>query len=238
MIALSVDGLEREEWLRTVSSIETVSEYYDRVNDISTLFQADKWRESAIALSGPELDLLEIGSGPGSFARLLSGRSLVCIEPSEKLIGVARLRTSDNAEFAAGIAEELPIASESFDRVFCSFSFRDFKDRIRSLGEMHRVLRSGGIAVIVDIAKREGTLKSWLIKQYLKRIVPVISAFVIPRSRTKSWGRNPYGELWVTYDHFDTPARYAESMRQIGFEEVGWKLLSMGGAFLLKGVKR
>lgn len=237
MLALSIDGLDREEWLRIVSSIETVSDYYDRVNEISTLFQADKWRRSAIGFSGPNLDILEIGSGPGSFARLLNGRSVVCIEPSKKLIGVARLRTASNVEFAAGVAEELPLTSESFDRVFCSFSFRDFIDKAKSLMEMHRILRKGGIAVIVDIAKREEAFKSWIVKSYLKNVVPIFSKFVIPRSEMKGWNRNPYDELWITYDRFDTPARYAESMRGIGFEDVEWKLLSMGGAFLLRGVK-
>jgi len=238
VLALSGDGLDREEWLRIVSSIEAVSDYYDRVNELSTLFQADKWRRSAIDFSGPGLDILEIGSGPGSFAMLLRGRSVVCVEPSEKLIGVARRRTAGNIQFAAGVAEELPIATESFDRIFCSFSFRDFSDKEKSLREMLRVLRKDGVAVIVDIAKREGRLKSWLVKSYLKNMVPILSKFVIPRSEMKEWNGNPYDTLWVTYDHFETPGCYAESMRGMGFKDVEWKLLSMGGAFLLSGVKR
>ena len=237
MLALSTDGLDREEWLRIVSSIEAVSDYYDRVNDLSTLFQADKWRRSAISFSGPDLDILEIGSGPGSFAMLLSGRSIVCVEPSEKLIGVARRRTAGNIQFTAGIAEELPIASESFDRIFCSFSFRDFPNKEKSLREMLRVLRKDGIAVIVDIVKREGHFKSWLVKSYLKNVVPILSKLVIPKNETKDWNSNPYDTLWVTYDHFETPAWYAESMRGMGFDDVDWKLLSMGGAFLLRGRK-
>jgi ubiquinone/menaquinone biosynthesis C-methylase UbiE len=44
----------------------------------------------------------------------------------------------------------MPFADHSFDFIFCSAAFKNFKEPLAALREMHRVLKPGGIALITD----------------------------------------------------------------------------------------
>ncbi len=47
----------------------------------------------------------------------------------------------------------MPFAAHEFDFIVCRAAFKNFSQPVRALDEMHRVLRSGGKALIVDLAK-------------------------------------------------------------------------------------
>lgn len=161
---MNADQMNHDRWLDIVKALENAVESYDRMNDISTLFQAEKWRREAAVFCEEDMDILEIGCGPGNFTENLKGNRVICIDPSASLINVARRRVGQRADFNLGIAENLPFKRESFDRIFCSFSFRDFRDKICSLEEIYRTLRKEGLLVIVDIARHESRIKNAIMK--------------------------------------------------------------------------
>jgi demethylmenaquinone methyltransferase/2-methoxy-6-polyprenyl-1,4-benzoquinol methylase len=226
-------GLDEKDWLDVIDTLEKVVEYYDKMNDIGTFLQAERWRREAARYSNPDLDVLEVGCGPGSFARLLRARRLVCIDPSEKLMGVAMNRVGKSAEFARGQAESLPFEDCSFDRVFCSFSYRDLRDQLKSLGEFYRVLKTGGKLVLLDIANYDSGPMRYTMSVHLHYVVPFLTRLIIPRKVRREWERNLYIDLWNTYHQFKTPAQIATDVRSVGFENVETRILSLGGAFLL-----
>jgi ubiquinone/menaquinone biosynthesis C-methylase UbiE len=51
------------------------------------------------------------------------------------------------------LAEDIPLEDNSFDMVFCLFSFRDFQDKKKGLEEIYRVLKPGGQLVMCDAGK-------------------------------------------------------------------------------------
>src|SRR3974390_1334965 len=55
--------------------------------------------------------------------------------------------------FQLGNASAMPFPDASFDFVYCSAAFKNFTEPVKALDEMHRVLRPGGEAVIVDLCK-------------------------------------------------------------------------------------
>ncbi|MDH4123683.1 MAG: class I SAM-dependent methyltransferase [Thermoplasmata archaeon] len=225
--------MNRNEWKGVIHTLEQVSEYYDLMNDLATFFQADKWRKSAIKDLKDEMSILEIGSGPGSFLQMLEKGKIVALDPSKKLLSVSRERVGERASFATGISESLPFRENSFDLIFCSFSFRDFKDRALSLNEMRRILREDGVLKIVDIARYRKGLRSLLMKIHLKFIVPAIARIMIPRKLRMQWGRNPYKALWETYAVFETAEEISSMMRDTGFRNIVLRYLSLRGAFLI-----
>lgn len=231
------DRIGQDEWKGIIETIEDAAGYYERMNRIVTFFRVGSWRRRAAEFSGDGLDVLEVGCGPGDFAALISGRRILCVDPSEKLLAVAKGRLDGKAEFERGEVEELPVSDGSFDRVFCSFSFRDFRDKEKGLREMFRVLRKDGILVILEIGKPEDSAKLAMMNLHLKYSVPLVARFVVPRKILTARGENMYKDLWMSYQKYAPATTYARMMREIGFADVTWDELTYGGAVLLRGRK-
>ena len=55
----------------------------------------------------------------------------------KKRVDAARTQFNEKpASYVQAIAEDIPLESNTFDRVFCLFSFRDFKDKKAGLEEI------------------------------------------------------------------------------------------------------
>ena len=57
------------------------------------------------------------------------------------------------ADFRIGNAAAMPFADNSFDFIVCRAAFKNFQEPARALGEMHRVLKPGGQALIIDMRR-------------------------------------------------------------------------------------
>ena len=64
-----------------------------------------------------------------------------------------RNRAGVDVEFRHGNASSMPFDSGSFDFVYCRAAFKNFSEPVRAIDEMHRVLKPGGTALIVDLRK-------------------------------------------------------------------------------------
>lgn len=68
------------------------------------------------------------------------------VDIDEAAIEGARARgVSNNSEFSIGDAMQLHFADASFDIVICSQVYEHVPDPVRMMGEIHRVLRPGGV---------------------------------------------------------------------------------------------
>jgi ubiquinone/menaquinone biosynthesis C-methylase UbiE len=111
----------------------------------------------------PAGHILEVGPGPGYLAIELASRGYRVSALDVSTWAVAT--TQRNAAVAGvdvdvrhGSALAMPFADASFDGVVCVDVLKNFSDPIGVLNEMHRVLRPGGEASIVDLrqdARRE-----------------------------------------------------------------------------------
>jgi SAM-dependent methyltransferase len=94
--------------------------------------------------------LLELGSGPATFARRAAARhpalQVIAVEPSRTFarrhLGIHVLR---------GAGEALPLADGSIDVAVCLSSLRHVRDRGQTLRELRRVVAPGGRLVIVEL---------------------------------------------------------------------------------------
>ena len=107
----------------------------------------------------PPMVIADLGAGDGSSALLLSqsAERVIAIDSSEKMLEVARDQArragASNVEFRLGEMEEVPIDDASVDLVFFSQSLHHAAHPERALREGHRILRTGGRIVILDLAK-------------------------------------------------------------------------------------
>ena len=56
-------------------------------------------------------------------------------------------------DFREGNASAMPFKDETFDFTFCQAAFKNFSEPVQAIREMYRVLKPGGVAVILDMRR-------------------------------------------------------------------------------------
>ena len=231
-------GMSRTEWEDVVGSLEDVGQYYEKINSLMTFGLVDRWRRRVAALAKEDDVILEIGSGPGSFTRLLTSKTIYCLEPSLEFASLSKgALDSERVTLLKGVAEKIPLASGSVDKVFCMFSFRDFYDKPAALDEMNRVLKAGGEAVVADVAKPDSGPLAKMIEMHFKRLVPILARVAVSPSSKEVWARDPYSKLVDTWVAYGSPSKNEDLFRQSGFSEVRTEYLELKGAAMTRGKK-
>lgn len=105
--------------------------------------------------------VLDVACGTGILARAARKRvresgQVVGLDPNQGMLAVAQ-RLEQGIEWRQGVAEELPFANDSFDRVVSQFGMMFFSDARKAVSEMSRVLAPGGSVTIAVWAALEDT---------------------------------------------------------------------------------
>ncbi|MBI3730211.1 MAG: methyltransferase domain-containing protein [Burkholderiales bacterium] len=125
---------------------------------------ADLCALQRIAIRYPMPKILDLGCGAGhvSFAVATNADSVIAYDVSEQMLEVvanaAKEKNLGNIQTQQGCAESLPFADGSFDIVITRFSAHHWQDVPTALKEVHRVLRYGGVFVVIDIVAPETAL--------------------------------------------------------------------------------
>lgn len=235
----STRGLEKESWAKVEKDIESIGEYYDSAASIISFGMMDRWRKRAAMETTDEMDVLEVGSGPGSFSRLLHGRHIIMLEPNEVMLRKSIEGELGNDIYAPviGVAENLPFVDGTFDRVMSGFSFKNFMDKGKALEEIRRVLQVEGKVVIIDIAEPDTGLRRSFMKFYMKHILGRLAFLVVPRRVRKDWKSNPWQHLSEEYMNLGKPEVLARTMTDIGYSSSDYRYLLTHGVAIVRGRK-
>jgi ubiquinone/menaquinone biosynthesis C-methylase UbiE len=103
--------------------------------------------------------VLEIAPGPGYLAIELAKVTrcrMIGLDISSTFVRIA----NENAEkagvdvcFEQGDAADMPYPANAFNLIVCRAAFKNFARPLVALNEMHRVLKPGGTALIIDLRK-------------------------------------------------------------------------------------
>jgi len=102
-------------------------------------------------------NVLEVAPGPGYFSIELAkmGKyNITGMDISADFVEICKnnaKRENVNITFLQGNVSKMDFEENTFDFVFCSAAFKNFKEPIVALQEMYRVLKNNGIALIVDM---------------------------------------------------------------------------------------
>src|SRR2546423_8258489 len=105
----------------------------------------------------PPVVVADLGSGEGLLSELLArkAKKVIAVDNSEKIVAFgankAKKNGLKNLEFRLGDLEEPPIEAQSVDLVILSQALHHAKDPARAIAAAHRILRSGGQAMILDL---------------------------------------------------------------------------------------
>jgi ubiquinone/menaquinone biosynthesis C-methylase UbiE len=101
--------------------------------------------------------ILEVAPGPGYLAielAKLGPYRVVGLDISETFVEIASANAREagvSVEFRHGNAADMPFSLDSFDLIVCQAAFKNFTEPTKTLCEMHRVLKPGGKALILDL---------------------------------------------------------------------------------------
>ncbi len=84
---------------------------------------------------------------------MATGAEVYALDPDEKRIAFIGQRYQ-GVKCQVATAESIPFFDSFFDRVYTSMAMHHFAEVERALTEFERVLRSGGLLVIIDIDPR------------------------------------------------------------------------------------
>lgn len=231
--------MENESWNMVEQDIQSIGEYYDSAASIISFGMMNRWRRRAAAETADDMNVLEVGSGPGSFSRLLHGKQIVLLEPNEVMLRKSLRTRLDTERYMAviGVAEHLPFVDGIFDRVMSGFSFKNFMDKEKSLVEMHRVLGGNGRAVIIDIAEPDSSIRRRIMHVYMRHILGRLAMLSIPREVRRKWKRNPWQHLSEAYMNLGRPEDLTTSMRALGYRDSSYRYLFTHGVAIVMGDK-
>ncbi len=116
---------------------------YDRRHDNDTTRYLRK-REKEMLKKHAKGVVIDVGCGTGVYAGLFG--DYIGLDASTNMLNEARKKS--NMPYTVANAEHLPLKDSSADTAICMFTVLNLCDFRRSVKEMRRVLKSGGIAIV------------------------------------------------------------------------------------------
>ena len=209
---------------------DRIAKNYDRLNRMMTLGIDRRWRrrmvEAIVEAEQPQR-LLDVATGTGDVALSIleetHGETLLTgIDLSEQMLTLARQKLQGHpCELLQADAEQLPFADGSFDCVSVAFGVRNFLHLEQGLREMHRVLRSGGRLVILELSYPDNPILLTLYKLYTLHLIPLLGQLV-------AGDKAAYRYLAQSILRFPKPDTFVPMLRCCGFGEVQCKSFTFG----------
>ena len=135
--------------------------------------------------------VLEVAPGPGYLSVALAKLGpykITGLDISQSFVRMASeyaKREAVTVRFIHGSASDIPLEDGFFDLIVCRAAFKNFSEPLKALNEMHRVLKPGGRAEIIDLCKDTpwddivsyvdrlslGAINSWITRMTFKHML-------------------------------------------------------------------
>jgi demethylmenaquinone methyltransferase / 2-methoxy-6-polyprenyl-1,4-benzoquinol methylase len=184
--------------------------------------------------------VLDVATGTGAVALELlrqKGCSVVGVDQSPEMLDEARRRlllaaATGRVRLVEAAAAELPFEDDSFDGLTAAYLLRYLDDLPAGLGELARVLRSGATAAVLDFAVPPAPIPRAAWNLYVDVGLPLLGRAISPGWREV--GRFLGSSIREFAARFPLP-RLLAVWREVGFEEVRARRLSLGGCVVVWG---
>lgn len=177
---------------------DSIAPAYDFMNRAMTMGIDRLWRYKAVRLlrDCQHDDILDIATGTGDLAiklaRELDPIAVTGVDLSEGMIEIGRAKVAKEGlqevvTLGIGDCLLLPFTDASFDAVTCAYGVRNFADLLAGYREMHRVLRPGGRAVILELSTPTSPMVRPLYNFYTRHVIPTVGRLVSKDVRAYSY---------------------------------------------------
>ncbi|MBK5459033.1 MULTISPECIES: class I SAM-dependent methyltransferase [Peribacillus] len=132
------------------------AKWYDKNSRKSRMAEMQRYALEVASHVSKNANILEVAPGPGYLSIELAkeGFNVTGVEISPDFVEIEKNNAKEanvSVNFKEGNASNLPCEDNFFDYIVCSAAFKNFKDPVKALCEMHRVLKQGGTSLIIDM---------------------------------------------------------------------------------------
>jgi demethylmenaquinone methyltransferase/2-methoxy-6-polyprenyl-1,4-benzoquinol methylase len=225
---------EAATWVR--SMFGRVAHRYDLANhllsfNIDRLWRARTVRRVRSVLDQPGACVLDICCGTGDLVMALQRacqRPVFGSDFCHPMLVAAREKV--RGQHAPSLLFEsdalrLPIRDASLDLITVAFGFRNLANYDAGLREMRRVLRSGGMAAILEFSQPPNAAFGAVYEFYSRRVLPWIGGLL-------TGSRDAYRYLPESIRKFPAAPELADDMRSAGFNSVTFERFTGGSVAL------
>lgn len=237
---------ERQSMVNEV--FDSVASRYDIMNDIMSMGLHHFWKEALAQklAARPNWEIIDVAGGTGDIAMAIQRdifhkyhdyADITICDINPNMLEVGRNRVIDKNidllqyfDFIAANAEEMPFESNSYDAYTIAFGIRNVTNRLAALKEAHRILRP---------------CSQFICMEFCPNIIPAINSIydkysfnVIPAIGEKITGdKESYSYLVESIRKFPDADDFAAEMKQVGFENISYRKLSLGVVAIYSGWK-
>jgi len=219
---------------------DNISHRYDFLNHLLSMGIDKGWRRKSIRLLEPlkPRQILDVATGTGDFALQalsLKPEKVTGIDISEGMLAVGRKKVAarkvdDKVELLCADSENIPFEGNKFDAVTVAFGVRNFENLERGLREIYRVLKPGGMLVVLEFSRPRTFPFRQVYSFYFKFVLPKIGRMV-------SSDRAAYTYLPESVAAFPDGDDFLECLRTVGFKDTKCRTLTFGISSIYSGAK-
>lgn len=232
-------GLGKKE--QVAQMFDTISGNYDGLNRVISFGIDVKWRKKVLKMvsaKNPQ-SVLDIATGTGDLAILMAqtgANEIIGLDLSEGMLEVGRKKIAEKnlsgkIQMVQGDSENLPFEDNRFDAITVAFGVRNFETLEKGLAEILRVLKPGGIFVILET--------SVPVKFPFKQGYAFYTKFILPAiGRLFSKDRSAYAYLSESASVFPYGEKLNNILREVGFIDVKHLPQTMGVATIYSASKK
>ncbi|MEE9426682.1 MAG: bifunctional demethylmenaquinone methyltransferase/2-methoxy-6-polyprenyl-1,4-benzoquinol methylase UbiE [Paracoccaceae bacterium] len=218
-----------------------VASKYDVMNDVMSGGIHRIWKAAMMDWLAPRSGqrLLDVAGGTGDVAFRFLHRApvaqAVVLDMTESMLVEGRKRAeadsmADRLDWVVGDAMALPFEGASFDVYTISFGIRNVTRIGDALSEAYRVLRPGGRLMVLEFSQLPNPAMQKAYDLYSFNMIPQLGKLI-------AGDRDSYQYLVESIRKFPDQDRFAEMIRDAGFEQIKYRNMTMGVAALHSGWK-
>lgn len=237
------EGSEKSKKEQVATMFDQIAHRYDFLNRFLSAGIDIGWRKKALAqLKGlPITRMLDVATGTADVAIMAmeqltpSPASITGIDISDGMLELGRKKIAQKGlahriALFNGDSEAINFPDNTFEAITVSFGVRNFANLEKGLTEMHRVLKPGGKAVILEFSKPKVPGIKTLYNLYTRIIAPGAGGWI-------SGSRKAYKYLNDSINAFPEGQKFLDILQSAGYTGCYKKTLSLGICTIYCGSK-
>lgn len=186
----------KEEFVHDV--FESIAPKYDRMNTLLSFGMHKYWRKFTMRKmqikSGNSAIDVACGTCDWTIALAKAAQvdgHIVGLDFSQNMLDIGRKKLDHHGlkdvKLIHGSALDIPLPDNSFDYATIGFALRNVPDLRKTLSEMHRVVKPGGMVVSLELSKPTWPPFRFLYYFYFQRILPLLGKLFANRYDQYRW---------------------------------------------------